>query len=93
VERGDVIVNEVVVRTVCHGCRQVTQYRDDEGAVRPMVLPGSGVVFADKAPGVMVELPCPVCGYEDDDAADSETGADDDDSDDSGWVPGLVPPA
>ena len=48
-------------RTVCHGCRQITQYRGEDGSVRPMVLPGSAVVFAEKGPGVMVELPCPVC--------------------------------
>ena len=48
-------------RTVCHGCRQITQYRSDEGEVRPMILPGSGVVFADKSPGLVVELPCPHC--------------------------------
>jgi len=48
-------------RTVCHGCRQITQYRAEDGSVRPMILPGSGVVFAEKAPGIMVELPCPVC--------------------------------
>jgi hypothetical protein len=69
-------------RTVCHGCRQVTQYRAEDGAVRPMILPGSGVVFAEKAPGVMVELPCPVC-------ADSE----DEEPDDPGWVPAFIPPA
>lgn len=48
-------------RTVCHGCRQITQYRAEDGSVRPMILPGSGVVFADKAPGLVVELPCPHC--------------------------------
>lgn len=26
-----------------------------------MILPGSGAGLADKAPGIMVELPCPVC--------------------------------
>lgn len=66
-----------VVRTVCHGCRQITLFRAEDGSMRPMVLPGSGMVFADKAPGVMVELPCPVCG----------------DDEDTGWVTGLVPPA
>lgn len=66
----------VVGRTVCHGCRQTTQYRGDDGVIRPMVLPGSGVVFAEKSPGVMVELPCPACG----------------DTDDPGWIPGFVPP-
>jgi len=64
-------------RTVCHGCRQVTQFRADDGSVRPMVLPGSGVVIGEKSPGVMVELPCPECG----------------ESDDPGWIPGFVPPA
>jgi hypothetical protein len=49
-------------RTVCHGCRQITQHRTDDGAVRPMILPGSGVVFAEKGPGALVEMPCPVCG-------------------------------
>lgn len=48
-------------RTVCHSCRQVTQYRNEDGMVRPMILPGSGAGLADKAPGIMVELPCPVC--------------------------------
>ena len=48
-------------RTVCHGCRQITQYRAEDGSVRPMILPGSGVVFAEKAPGIMVELPCTDC--------------------------------
>jgi hypothetical protein len=64
------------VRTVCHGCRQVTQYRGDEGGIRPMVLPGSGTVWVDKMPGGMVEVACPVCG----------------ESDDPGWVPALVIP-
>ena len=73
---GEHVMAGDVTRTVCHGCRQITQYRDENGDVRPMILPGSGVVFAEKAPGVMVELPCPVCGN----------------SDDPGWVPGLVPP-
>ena len=65
------------IRTVCHGCRQVTQYRDDEGDVRPMVLPGNGTVWIDRAPGGLVEQPCPDCG----------------DGDDPGWVPGFAPPA
>lgn len=66
----------IVGRTVCHGCRQVTQYRGDDAVIRPMVLPGSGVVFAEKSPGIMVEIPCPVCG----------------ETDDPGWVPGFVSP-
>jgi hypothetical protein len=64
------------IRTVCHGCRQVTQYRDDAGTIRPMVLPGNGTVWVDRAPGGMVEEPCPVCG----------------EGDDPGWLPGFVPP-
>lgn len=48
-------------RTVCHGCRQLTQHRTEDGHVRPMSLPGSGVVFAEKVPGIMVELPCLIC--------------------------------
>jgi hypothetical protein len=64
------------IRTVCHGCRQVTQYRDDAGTIRPMVLPGNGTVWADRAPGGMVEEPCPMCG----------------ESDDPGWLPGFLPP-
>jgi hypothetical protein len=73
---AQVMANEVV-RTVCHGCRQVTQFRAEDGSIHPMVLPGSGMAFAEKAPGEMVELPCPVCG----------------ESEDPGWVTGLVPPA
>lgn len=69
------------MRTVCHGCRQVTQYRADDGGIRPMVLPGNGTVWAERAPGGMVEQPCRVC-----DGGD-EPG------DDPGWVPGFVPPA
>ena len=64
------------IRTVCHGCRQVTQYRSDEGDIRPMALPGNGTVWADRTPGGMVEVPCPVCG----------------DLDDPGWVAGFVAP-
>lgn len=64
------------IRTVCHGCRQVTQYRDADGRVRPMILPGSGSVWVERAPGTMVETDCPVCG----------------ETDDPGWVPGFVPP-
>lgn len=64
------------IRTACHGCRQVTQGRDDEGEIRPMSLPGSGAVWAERATGHMVELPCEVCG----------------ESEDPGWVPGFVPP-
>ena len=63
------------IRTVCHGCRQMTQYRDDSGGIRPMVLPGNGLVWVERAPGGMVEQPCPVCG----------------DGDDPGWVEGFVP--
>jgi hypothetical protein len=48
-------------RTVCHGCRQITQYRTEDGDVRPMILPGSGVISSDKAPGVLADAPCPVC--------------------------------
>jgi hypothetical protein len=78
-------------RTVCHGCRQVTQYRAEDGTVRPMILPGSGVVFAEKAPGIMVEFPCPVCstGEDTEESADGEDG----DQDDPGWIPAFVPPA
>lgn len=61
---------------MCHGCRQVTQYRTDEGVIRPMVLPGNGTVWAEKLPGGMVEVPCPVCG----------------ELEDPGWVSGVVPP-
>ncbi|TDV41836.1 hypothetical protein CLV71_119158 [Actinophytocola oryzae] len=64
-------------RTVCHGCRQTTQFRADSGEVRPMIIPGSGMVIREKSPGVLVEESCPVCG----------------ESDDPGWVPGFVPPA
>lgn len=64
-------------RTVCHGCRQTTQFRTDSGEVRPMIIPGSGMVIREKSPGVLVEESCPGCG----------------DSDDPGWVPGFVPPA
>jgi hypothetical protein len=64
------------VRTVCHGCRQVTHVRSDEDVIRPMALPGRGTVWVDKASGGMVEVPCPVCG----------------DDEDPGWVDGFVPP-
>lgn len=68
------------IRTVCHGCRQVTQVRevDSDGMtrLRPMVIPGNGTVLREKQPGVMVEVPCPVCG----------------ESEDLGWLPGFVPP-
>ena len=64
------------VRTACHGCRQVTHFRSDEDVIRPMVLPASGTVWVDKAQGGMVEVPCPVCG----------------DDEDPGWVDGFVPP-
>jgi hypothetical protein len=68
------------IRTVCHGCRQTTQVRgtgvDGVTELRPMIIPGNGFVMKEKAPGVMVEEPCPVCG----------------DSDDPGWIPGFVPP-
>ena len=70
-------VPTTTVRTVCHGCRQVTQYRSDDGVIRPMVLPASGTVWVDKMPGGMVEVPCPVCGEEEE----------------PGWVAGFVPPA
>nr|CEL14008.1 hypothetical protein [Kibdelosporangium sp. MJ126-NF4]CTQ88375.1 hypothetical protein [Kibdelosporangium sp. MJ126-NF4] len=49
---------------------------DDMAVLRPMVVPGQGVIYVEKAPGVMVEQPCPVCG----------------ESDQPGWIPGLVPP-
>ncbi|HEV7649633.1 MAG TPA: hypothetical protein VGP26_15925 [Actinophytocola sp.] len=64
------------LRTVCHMCRQVTQYRDDAGNVSPMVLPGNGTVWIDRSPGGLVEEPCPECGNEDD----------------PGWLPGFEPP-
>lgn len=68
------------IRTVCHGCRQMTQVREDGDngviRIRPMIVPGNGSVWKEKAPGVMTEEPCPVCG----------------DSDDPGWIPGFVPP-
>jgi hypothetical protein len=41
-----------------------------------MIIPGSGMVIREKAPGVLVEEACQVCG----------------DSEDPGWVPGFVPP-
>lgn len=63
-------------RTVCHGCRQVTQYRTDEGVIRPMVLPGNGTVWVEKLPGGMVEVACSVCG----------------EMEEPGWVAGVVPP-
>lgn len=72
---GDAVTESL--RTACHGCRQTTQYRADDGGIRPMILPGNGTVWADRAPGGMVEEPCPVCG----------------ESDDPGWIPGFVPPA
>jgi len=64
------------VKTVCHGCRQLTQVRADDGDIRPMIIPGSGSVWSDKSPGGMVEVPCPVCG----------------EGEDPGWLPGFVPP-
>lgn len=64
------------MRTACQNCRQVTQYRDQSGAVRPMILAGGGTIWVDRAPGGMVELPCPLCG----------------ESEDAGWVPGFLPP-
>lgn len=63
-------------RTACPCCRQVTQFRDQSGAVRPMIIAGSGTVWVDRAPGGMVEEPCPICG----------------DGEDPGWIPGFVPP-
>ena len=64
------------MRTACHGCRQVTQYRDDSGTVSPMVLPGNGTVWIDRSPGGLVEEPCPECGNDDD----------------PGWLAGFAPP-
>jgi hypothetical protein len=68
------------LRTVCHGCRQVTHIRledEDETAVlRPMTVPGQGSIYHETSPGVMVERVCPECG----------------ESDDPGWVPGFTPP-
>jgi hypothetical protein len=68
-------------RTVCHGCRQVTHVRiDDAQGVtrhRPMVMPGEGAIWLDKAPSVLVRLPCSGCGS----------------TEDPGWTPGFVPPA
>lgn len=64
------------IRTACHGCRQVTQYRDDAGELRPMIIAGNGTVWVDRAPGGMVEVPCTVCG----------------DSEDPGWLTGFLPP-
>jgi hypothetical protein len=68
-------------RTACHGCRQVTHVRvDDAHGVaqhRPMVMPGEGAIWLDKAPGVLVRLPCPACGA----------------SEDPGWTAAFVPPA
>jgi hypothetical protein len=74
---GHVTSDVPPARTVCHGCRQTTQFRTDNGDVRPMIIPGSGMVIREKSPGVLVEEPCPICG----------------DGDDPGWVPGFVPPA
>lgn len=71
------------LRTVCHGCRQLSHVHvdgDDDDSVsklRPMIIPGDGSVTAEVAPGYMVAVPCPVCG----------------ESDDPGWLPGLQPPA
>lgn len=69
------------LRAVCHGCRQTTHVRlegDDEVPIlRPMVVPGRGVIYAEKAPGVMTEQPCPECG----------------ESNTAGWVPGYRPSA
>ncbi|OLF18099.1 hypothetical protein [Actinophytocola xanthii] len=65
------------LRTACHGCRQVTQYRDDDGRIHPMILPGNGTSWAERLPGGMVEQPCLSCG----------------ECLDPGWLPGLVPPA
>jgi hypothetical protein len=68
------------LRTVCHGCRQTTHVRlegeDDMPVLRPMVVPGRGVVYTERSPGVMTEVPCPACG-------ESET---------IGWSTGLQPP-
>jgi hypothetical protein len=64
------------IRTACQGCRQVTQYRDQSGTIRPMVLAGSGTIWVDRAPGGMVEVPCPLCG----------------ESEDAGWLTGFLPP-
>jgi hypothetical protein len=63
-------------RTVCHGCRQTTQFRTDGGEVRPMIIPGSGMVIREKAPGALVEQMCPVCG----------------ESEDPGWSARFSPP-
>jgi hypothetical protein len=63
-------------RSVCHGCRQLTQVRGDDGDIHPMILPGSGSLWGDRAPGGMVEVPCPVCA----------------DSEEAGWLPGFLPP-
>jgi hypothetical protein len=41
-----------------------------------MILPGSGSLWGDRAPGGMVEVPCPVCA----------------DSEEAGWLPGFLPP-
>lgn len=68
------------LRTVCHGCRQLSHaHVDGEDGVptlRPMVVPGDGSVTVEVAPGYMVAAPCPVCG----------------ESDDPGWLPGLQAP-
>lgn len=68
------------LRTVCHGCRQVSHVHvdgeDEMPKLRPMIVPGDGSVAVDVSPGYLVQAPCPVCG----------------DSDDPGWLPGLRPP-
>lgn len=68
------------IRTVCHGCRTQSHVaeEDDNGVtrLRNLVIPGDGSVWKEKAPGGMVQEPCPVCG----------------DSDDPGWLPGFVIP-
>ena len=73
---------ELPQRTVCHGCRQTSHVRvehEDDGTVtlRAMIIPGNGMVWRDRAAGVMVQEPCQVCG----------------ESDDPGWVKGFIPPA
>lgn len=69
------------LRTVCHGCRQTTHIRlegeHDMPILRPMVVPGRGAIYAETAPGVMTEQSCPDCG----------------EGENTGWSPGLRPPA
>lgn len=68
------------LRTVCHGCRRVAQTNvegpDETVHVRTLIIPGDGMIVREVAPGQLASVPCPVCG----------------DEEESGWLPGFVPP-